>query len=344
MFTQSRKINYRKETITTVINAVTAIAPLVFNLVFYIMAVKKGMELDTGQFIAFTTAFGTFSGAMISIITVVIQINVIKPTYDMARPIIETLPEYDEEKEDPGELTGAIRIENVSFRYEEDAPLILKDINIDIKPGEYVGLVGSSGSGKSTLFRMLLGFETPETGQVYYDDKDLANVNIRALRKQLGVVMQNAQLLSGDIFNNIIGANTKLTMDDAMEAARKAGMEEDIKAMPMGLHTVVSEGAGTLSGGQRQRLLIARAIVNNPKILYFDEATSALDNRTQKIVQDSLDSLNSTRIVIAHRLSTIINCDRILVMDKGRIAEEGTYDELMAMGGIFARMAERQIV
>jgi ATP-binding cassette subfamily C protein len=155
--------------------------------------------------------------------------------------------------------------------------------------------------------------------------------------------MQNAQLMSGDIFSNIIGANTRLTMDDAMRAIKMAGMDDDLQQMPMGLHTVVSEGATTLSGGQRQRLLIARAIVNNPKILYFDEATSALDNKTQKVVQESLDGLNSTRIVIAHRLSTVINCDRIIVVDKGEVTEEGSYAELMAKGGTFYQMAQRQL-
>ena len=343
LFTQSRKINYRKETITTIITTITTAAPLAFNLVFYVIAVKKGVELEAGTFIAFTTAFGGLSGGMISIINTVIQINVIKPTYEMSKPILETLPEYDELQEDPGQLQGSVRVSGVSFRYEEDGPLILKNVNLEIKEGEYVAIVGPSGSGKSTLFRMLLGFERPEAGQVYYDNKDLATVNVREVRRQMGVVMQNAQLMSGDIFSNIIGANTKLTMDDAMRAVKMAGMEEDLASMPMGLHTVVSEGATTLSGGQRQRLLIARAIVNNPKILYFDEATSALDNKTQKVVQQSLDGLESTRVVIAHRLSTIINCDRIIVIDRGEITEEGSYEELMAKKGTFYEMAQRQL-
>ncbi len=343
LFTQSRKINYKKETITTIITTITTAAPLIFNLVFYIIAVKKSVELQAGTFIAFTTAFGGFSSGMISIINTVIQINVIKPTYEMSKPILETLPEYDEFQEDPGQLQGSVKVSGVSFRYEEDGPLILKNVNLEIKEGEYVAIVGPSGSGKSTLFRMLLGFEKPEAGQVYYDNKDLATVNVREVRRQMGVVMQNAQLMSGDIFSNIIGANTRLNMDDAMRAVKMAGMEDDIAQMPMGLHTVVAEGATTLSGGQRQRLLIARAIVNNPKILYFDEATSALDNKTQKVVQESLDGLESTRVVIAHRLSTIINCDRIIVLERGVITEEGTYEELMMKKGTFYEMAQRQL-
>ena len=343
LFNQSRKINYRKETITTIIKTITTLATLVFNMVFYVIMVKKEIQLEAGQFIAFTTAFGALSSGLISVINTVIQINSIKPMYEMSKPILETLPEYDGIQDDPGQLQGHIKVSGVNFRYEADGPLILENVSLEIKPGEYVALVGPSGSGKSTLFRMLLGFETPEAGQIYYDNKDIATVNVKEVRRQLGVVMQNAQLMSGDIFSNIIGANTKLTMDDAMRAIQMAGMEDDLQQMPMGLHTVVSEGASTLSGGQRQRLLIARAIVNNPKILYFDEATSALDNKTQKVVQQSLDGLNSTRIVIAHRLSTIINCDRIIVLDKGVIVEEGSYEELIAHGGVFTKMARRQI-
>ena len=344
LFTQSRQINFRKETITTIVNTVLTAAPLVFNLMFYVVAVKKGVSLQAGMFIAFTTAFGSLSSGMISIVQTVIQINVIKPTYEMSRPILESLPEYSEIQEDPGLLSGSLKVSGLSFRYDKDGPWILKNISLVIQEGEYVAIVGPSGSGKSTLFRMLLGFEKPDAGQVYYDEKDLATINVREVRRQMGVVLQNAQVMSGDIFTNIIGANTKLTMEDAMRAVKMAGMEEDIAEMPMGMHTVVSEGATTLSGGQRQRLLIARAIVNNPKILFFDEATSALDNKTQKIVQESLDGLHSTRVVIAHRLSTIINCDRIIVVDKGEIVEEGNYSSLMAKSGVFAKMAERQII
>lgn len=163
------------------------------------------------------------------------------------------------------------------------------------------------------------------------------------VRKQIGVVLQNGQLMTGNIFSNITGSSPFLTIDDAWEAARMAGIEEDIKEMPMGMHTMISEGSGTISGGQKQRLMIARAIINKPKIIYFDEATSALDNHTQAIVSDSLDKLQSTRIVIAHRLSTIMNCNKIFVMDQGRIVESGTYQKLMDNQGIFAELAKRQL-
>lgn len=221
--------------------------------------------------------------------------------------------------------------------------MALQDVSLQINEGDYVALVGTSGSGKSTLFRILLGFEQPEKGKVYYDGQDLSKVDIRAVRRQLGVVLQNGQLMSGNIFSNIVGANPYLTIDDAWEAARMADLEEDIKDMPMGMHTMISEGAGTISGGQKQRLLIARAIVNKPRIIFFDEATSALDNRTQAIVSHSLDELRATRIVIAHRLSTIINCHKILVMDQGKIVERGTFQELMEKNGILASLARRQL-
>jgi len=216
------------------------------------------------------------------------------------------------------------------------------DVSARIKPGEFIGIVGDSGSGKSTLLRLLLGFETPESGAVYYDGQDLKSLDIGEVRQQVGVVLQNGRLMPASIFKNIVGANN-LTMDDAWEAARAVGMADDIEEMPMGMQTFISEGGVTFSGGQRQRLLIARALVRRPRIVYLDEATSALDNRTQQIVGDSLKQLCVTRVVIAHRLSTIINADRIYVLHKGEIIETGTYDELMAANGFFARLAKRQL-
>jgi ATP-binding cassette subfamily C protein len=202
--------------------------------------------------------------------------------------------------------------------------------------------VGSSGSGKSTLLRLLMGFETPVSGTIYYDDQDISTLDIREVRSQTGVVLQNGRIMGGSIFENIVGSSG-LTLDDAWEAARSAGFEDDVKEMPMQMHTVLPPGAETLSGGQRQRLLIARAIVNKPRILYFDEATSALDNQTQAIVSKSLEKLSATRVVIAHRLSTIINADRIHVLEKGRLIQQGTYAELMKQEGPFVELASRQI-
>jgi ATP-binding cassette subfamily C protein len=204
--------------------------------------------------------------------------------------------------------------------------------------------VGTSGGGKSTLLRVLLGFETVESGQIYFDGKDISQYDIRSLRKQLGVVLQTGQLISGSIYENVVGSSNTLTITDVENALAKAGVLEEVQAMPMGIHTVISEDFGTISGGQKQRILIARALVSNPKVLFFDEATSALDNRTQKIVSDSINDLNITRITIAHRLSTITDCDRIIVLDNGKIAEEGSYEELLNKRGLFYSMAQRQIV
>jgi ABC-type bacteriocin/lantibiotic exporter with double-glycine peptidase domain len=252
------------------------------------------------------------------------------------------VPEVDESKAEPGDLSGEIELSHISFRYQEDGPLILDDLSVRAGPGEFIALVGPSGSGKSTCLRLILGFERPTAGSIYFDGQDLAGLAVQSVRRQIGVVLQTGRPMAGSLFSNIIGSSN-LGIDDAWEAARMAGLEEDIKAMPMGMHTVVSEGAETFSGGQKQRILIARAIVHRPRIVLFDEATSALDNRTQEIVSRSLERLKATRIVIAHRLSTIQNADRIYVVEAGRVVEQGSYQELLRGNGPFARLAERQI-
>ena len=221
-------------------------------------------------------------------------------------------------------------------------PYVIDGLDLKIRAGEYVAIVGTTGCGKSTLLRLLLGFETPEKGAVYYDGKDLAKLDLRSLRRHIGTVTQNGTLFQGDIYSNIVISAPQLSLDEAWEAAEIAGIADDIRAMPMGMQTVISEGQGGISGGQKQRLMIARAVAPRPKILLFDEATSALDNKTQKKVSDALDALKCTRIVIAHRLSTIRNCDRILVLSGGKIRESGTYDELIAQKGFFAELVERQ--
>ena len=298
--------------------------------------------LTTGSFLAFHAAFFQFLSAALGLSSAVVSVLGIVPMFERARPILETLPEKTEGRSAPGELTGHIEISRAIFRYREDLPLVLRDLSISIRAGEFVALVGASGCGKSTLFRLLLGFEQLESGAIHFDGRDLAGMNLQAVRRQIGVVLQNGQLQTGDIFQNIAGARL-VTLDDAWEAAHIAGLEEDIRAMPMGMHTVISEGGGGLSGGQRQRLMIARAIATRPRILLFDEATSALDNQTQAQVSRSLESLRTTRIVIAHRLSTIIKADRIYVLDGGRVAESGTYSELLARDGLFAKLAKRQL-
>ena len=221
--------------------------------------------------------------------------------------------------------------------------MILDDLSLKIEPGEYVGIVGKSGCGKSTLIRLLLGFEQPLSGGIYYDNYDLAKVDKASLRRKIGCCLQSGSLFTGDLFHNITVTAPWATHEDAWEALRMASLEDDVRNMPMGLFTLVSESGGGLSGGQKQRVLIARALISKPDILFFDEATSALDNIAQKTVSDNLDELMCTRVVIAHRLSTIRHCDRIIVLDKGKIAEEGTFEELMENKGLFYEMSLRQI-
>ena len=299
-------------------------------------------KLSAGSFIAFTSAYTGFQTTLLQMVmTVIASLNVV-PLYERLKPVLEMMPESDETKKYPGKLLGGISVSNLNFSYSSDTPQILYDINISVAPGEFIALVGGSGSGKSTLLRIFLGFEKPDSGTVYYDGEDLASLNVQAVRRQIGVVMQNGQLQPGFILQNIIGSSI-LTVDDAWEAAAMAGFDEDIRQMPMGMHTVISEGGGTLSGGQKQRLIIASSLVRKQGIIFFDEATSALDNRTQEIVANSLEQLKATRIVIAHRLSTIRKADRIYCLDKGRIVQSGSYGELIAVDGFFREMASRQI-
>jgi ATP-binding cassette subfamily C protein len=340
----SRRVNYKKEELANMSTTLNNFMEMVLLIVVF-WGMGRGMTsgLGAGKFIAFNTALMIFMKSLMYMIDACLKANVVKALFDKSRPIIETLPEYDDSKKDVGELAGGIEVSHLFFKYDKKSDYILNDVNLKIEPGEYVALVGPSGSGKSTLFRNLIGFERPDQGRIFYDTCDIGKYNIRSIRRQLGVVLQNGQLMAGDLFMNIVGSNPALTLDDAWEAARMAGLEEDIKDMPMTMNTVISEGATTLSGGQRQRLMIARAIVNKPKVLFFDEATSALDNKTQKIVSDSLDKLEATRIVIAHRLSTVKNCDRIIVMERGKVVEEGSFEALMANKSLFYQLAIRQM-
>lgn len=344
-FTEQRKLSYKARLYGNYQAVINSVVPVIASLVIFAALANYMQEepLATGDFIAFNAAFTALLASFTALSGTFVGLLRIVPTYENAKPILEAIPETDEHKSDPGDLKGAIEISHVYFRYKTDGPLILNDISLNIKPGEFVAFVGPSGSGKSTLLRLLLGFENPERGALLYDGQDLATLNTPMVRNQIGVVLQNGTVTPGDIFSNIVG-NAPLTIEDAWEAARMVGLDRDIEQMPMGMHTVVSEGGSTFSGGQRQRLLIARAIVTRPKIIFFDEATSALDNRTQSIVSESLERLQATRIVVAHRLSTVINADRIIVLKAGRIVETGSYHQLMETDGTFADLAKRQIV
>ena len=340
MYADVAELTYNPPRFIKINSVITTAITLMSNIVLYGLAIDN--HIDQSSYFAFTAAYGMLMGAFMSLSSLALTVAQIQPVLEMAEPFLTTEPESSQDKKILTSITGGVALSHVSFRYTEDGPYILNDLSINIRPGEYVAVVGRTGCGKSTLVRVLLGFEKPEKGAVYYGRNDLNKVDLPSLRKQIGTVMQDAGLFQGDIYSNIVITAPQLTLNDAWEAAEAAGIADDIRAMPMGMHTMISEGQGGVSGGQRQRIMIARAIAPKPKLLIFDEATSALDNKTQKQVSESLDAMGCTRLVIAHRLSTIRHCDRILVLDGGKIIEDGTYDELIEQGGYFAELVERQ--
>lgn len=340
IYAQSAKLLYNPPLFLRVSPVITLGIELLGTMWIYYGAIKSGIRVS--DYYAFNAAYGVVSGAFTALSGIALSVAQIRPTLDMARPFLETEPEVSEDKEMVTRLSGGIELNNVTFRYRPDMPPVLDNLSLKIRPGQYVAIVGKTGCGKSTLMRLLLGLETPQKGAVYYDGRDLSRLDLKSLRSRIGTVLQNGKLFMGDIFSNIIICAPWLTMDEAWEAAEISGLAEDIRHMPMGMHTIISEGQGGISGGQRQRLLIARAIAPKPKILMFDEATSALDNLTQKQVSDALDKMKCTRLVIAHRLSTIRQCDRIIVLENGHIVEDGSYEELIEKDGFFAELVSRQ--
>ncbi|MCR5788856.1 MAG: NHLP bacteriocin export ABC transporter permease/ATPase subunit [Lachnospiraceae bacterium] len=301
-------------------------------------------HVSVAEYYAFNTAYGMVSGAFMALSGMALSAANIRPIFEMAQPLLKTEPEMSEDKEILTSISGGVEISNLSFRYDEGSPMILDNISVKIKPGQYVAIVGKTGCGKSTLVRLLLGFEKPVRGGIYFDGRDLSAIDLKSLRKHIGVVTQNGKLFAGDIFSNIVVSAPALSLEEAWNAARIAGIDEDIRNMPMGMHTLISEGGGGISGGQKQRIMIARAVAPKPRLLIFDEATSALDNITQRKISEALDDMKCTRLVIAHRLSTIRQCDRILVLDQGHIVEDGTYEELKKKGGYFYELVKRQQV
>lgn len=341
-YAKEADLQYNPPTQVKLNNVITTAISLGGTIFIYYIAVKN--QVSVADYYAFNSSYAYISTAFTALASVATTVATIKPSIELVRPLMEAVPEIEEEQETVTDLEGEIEISNLSFRYHKEGAMIIDNLSVHIPAGQYVAIVGKTGCGKSTLLRLLLGFEKPTEGSILYDKKDTRRLDMHSVRKKIGTVMQDGKLFQGSIFENITVVDPSLTMDEAWEAAETAGIADDIRRMPMGMHTVISAAAGGISGGQRQRLTIARAIAPKPKILFLDEATSALDNITQKHVSDSLDRLNCTRLVIAHRLSTIRHCDRILVLDQGRIIEDGTYEELIEKKGFFAELVERQQV
>jgi ATP-binding cassette subfamily B protein len=328
-----------------------SIIPNLGQLLLYIVITKLASEAlqnpslnspNVGQLLGFFTAFGTFIGAMASLAGLIVGAFDLPIIYERARPILEAKPEAVDDLNEPSDLKGGISIDRVSYRYESNLPLTLDKVSIDVKPGEFVALVGPSGSGKSTVIRMMLGFGDPEEGTIRFDGQPLSGLRKDRVRRQIGTVMQNSTVFAGSLFECIAGGSL-ITLEDAWFAAEQVAIADEIRELPMGMQTVIPEGGSTLSGGQRQRLCIARALVRQPNILIFDEATSALDNRTQRLVTESLEAMSITRIAVAHRLSTVRHADKIYVLDSGQIRQTGNFEELIQQEGLFADLMKRQI-
>ncbi|MER7620860.1 NHLP bacteriocin export ABC transporter permease/ATPase subunit [Streptomyces sp. NPDC126503] len=343
-FARTRELHRRVGRIKNVLAVLSAVClPLCTLVMFVLLAGPARGTLTPGEFLTFGTALTMLLSSVTQVTGALLSAAAVQPMFERVRPILRAVPEAAGALAPPGGLTGEIEVTNLSYRYAEDGPLVLDDVSFRIAPGEFVAIVGASGSGKSTLLRLLIGFDEPLSGSVLYDGQDLAALDRAAVRRQCGVVLQNAQPFAGSILDCIRGAEAH-TPEEVWEAAAMAGLAEDIKAMPMGLHTMLSDGGGTVSGGQRQRLMIAQALVRRPRVLFLDEATSALDNEAQRVVIESTKALNATRIVVAHRLSTIMDADRVIALADGRVVQEGTPAELLAdTTGLFHELVRRQL-
>ncbi len=324
------------------ISAIGTLASSLGVLAIFLIASRHFYD-NVGQISSLVSSFSLVAGYIMSLAMSAGEVSNSLPYMRLADTILAMPAETAGTEGVAADLKGSIELQDVSFSYREEANPVIRGVSLKINPGEYVGIAGSSGCGKSTLIRLMLGFLKPTSGSIYYDDRDIGQYDLRQLRRQFGVVLQDAAVVTGNIRMNI-GMSEDADMEKVTEAAKKAAVYDEIDAMPMKFNTILSSEADVVSGGQKQRIVLARALMNNPKILFLDEATSAMDNVTQQVVKENLDALGITRIVVAHRLSTVKDCDRILVMEKGRIAEEGSFEELMKMDGLFAKMARRNLL
>lgn len=338
---QKENLIVRKSSnLITILNSMFPVFATV--ILYFLFTLSKYSGFSVGVLLAFMTAFNVFLLSIMQISGASITFFMAIPLYDNAKDILHSLPEYALVKESIKALKGEIEINHAYFRYDKEGVYVLSDISMTIKPGEFVAIVGTSGSGKSTLLRLLLGFETPETGAIYYDKQNIESIDKSSLRRQIGTVMQNSKLFPGNIYSNIAGVSN-VSVDYVNEVARIVGLDNDLKTMPMGVFTIVIEGLSTFSGGQRQKILLAKALITQPSVLFLDEATSALDNEAQKVIAENLTKIQATRVIVAHRLSTVVDADRIIVLEKGKIVEQGSYEDLIAKDGVFAELVKRQI-
>ncbi|GAA0447918.1 NHLP bacteriocin export ABC transporter permease/ATPase subunit [Streptomyces sp. NPDC046215] len=343
-FARTRELQQRIGRVKNAVAVLNAVClPLCTLVMFMLLAGPARGTMSASEFLTFSTAVTMLLSSVTQLTGALISAAAVQPMFEQLKPILRAAPEVRASSTPPGELSGAVEARQLSYRYTDDGPLVLDGVSLQVRPGEFVAIVGASGSGKSTLLRLLIGFDKPASGSVLYDGQDLAALDQAAVRRQCGVVLQDAQPFSGSILECICGAEA-FTPEEAWEAAAMAGLAEDIKAMPMGMHTMLSDGGGTVSGGQRQRLMIAQALVRKPRVLFFDEATSALDNEAQRVVIESTRALRATRVVIAHRLSTVMDADRVIAMADGRVVQQGPPAQLLAdTGGLFHELVRRQL-
>lgn len=320
----------------------TAVPVLASGVIFAVAVLRGPDSISIGDFLAVFAILMIFCAAILRFGQSFEAIATIIPSFEQVKPILQELPETQETANPSHELHGRIHFDQVSFRYAEDSPLVLDQITIHAEPGEFVAIVGESGAGKTTLLQLALGLEKPLAGAVYYDTRDLAYLNSRAMRQQIGLVLQDGVLMPGNILENIVGSLSGLTTEDAWRAAKLAAVDGEIAAMPMGMFTILGDNENIFSGGQAQRIQIAAALAKRPRIVFFDEATNWLDTENQAKIIENLENLVATRIVIAHRLSTIRKADRIYVLQSGKIVQKGRFEELFSTEGYFRQLMLRQ--
>ena len=321
-----------------------AALPFLAGGVLLFAAVGVGERtLPVGDFLVVYIVFIAFQSALARLGESFGTIAAILPAFDQMRPLLAAVPESEVGGEPVEYLGGDILFDRISFRYDPDGPLILDDVTIRARPGEFVAIAGESGAGKSTLFRLALGIDRPSAGAVYHDGRDLRHLNLKQVRRKIGAVPQSVGLHPQDLWDNLVSHHDKVATEEVWRAARIAEVEDEIKAMPMGMMTMVGTSGAVLSGGEGQRVTIARAVIGNPRIMLFDEATNWLDNESQAKVMQNLTALTSTRVVIAHRLSTLEQADRIYVLQAGRVVQSGSFNELMEVDGVFRELVRRQV-